>query len=112
MAEPIFEASGQETGSRVPAPSCASEQAPSPFAAEGEIAVPCGSVTETFRTCAVAGPPRCGLCGTARSTAYPDGWPAARDSGATDSEGENASPPQPPTENGVEATVLYCPGRP
>ena len=54
LTVPIFEASGQAGSAFVPRRICSELQAASPFAEEGEIRIPCGSVTCASRTGGVA----------------------------------------------------------
>jgi hypothetical protein len=74
---PILEASGHSSPPGMPAPasSCASLQASSPFAAEGLIVIPGGSVTETPLMCAVVSTSLSSSpsCGTFRVTSGPVG---------------------------------------
>ena len=99
---PIADAAGQVTGRVVPLPSCSSVQAPRPFAAEGLMVMPSGSVTCASLSVAVSGwSLPLGLRGRPTSIVTPDGAPATRVSTATPTVGENGSSSQPLAPIGV-----------
>ena len=79
----IFEASGHCTGVAELNPTWASVHAFRPFAADGLIVMPSGSVTRASRRCAVPSPSGSSSpsCGKPRFTLSPDGESASEESG-------------------------------
>src|ERR1039458_5291869 len=98
---PTCESRGHAPGfagaaSRGPDPkNCSFVQSPRRAAADGEVAVPSGSVTEVRFTSGVASASGSVSCGTFRSNEYPAGAPASSVSGSIDIDGLNSSRWQP-----------------
>src|SRR3954454_1023308 len=105
-ASPSLDAAGHAMGRWVPRANWLSVHAARPFAAAGLIVMPCGSVTDTSFTWAVASVSASPLCGTCRSIAALVGASACVVPGVNEIDGSNGNASQPSAPTGVVDVAL------